>query len=223
MSDSAFLLPNGARSDGNAGHAGAAAAAGSVGARAVKPPQPKSLVVALLFFALLSVVLAITLAIELSNRAPASVDRADCVLSPVNAAEHNVSGVIRFERTAEGTRVSGSVSGLVPLREHGVHIHTFGDSSGLTLGPIFNPGHKPHGCLNSAERQVGDLGNLLADDAGTGHLDHNNVLVQLGGEWSVLGRALAIKDEQDRCEPLDFRPGNSIAHCTIEVVGDSGL
>jgi len=91
--------------------------------RSASTQQPKGLVVAVLFFAALSVVLAITLAVEVSARGMLgyvvtilccilnvgvacfawfegknSVQLADCVLSPLGT-RYNVSGSLQFERT----------------------------------------------------------------------------------------------------------------------------
>ena len=67
---------------------------------------------------------------------------------------------IFFQRTPDGVHMTGSVSGLFPFREHGVHIHTYGDAmpegQPFSVGPIFNPGRKAHGC-DGLERKAGDL------------------------------------------------------------------
>lgn len=179
---------------------------------------------AVFFFATLTIVLALTLAVELNSRAQTSVTFAKCVLKPVGAAA-GVSGTITFRRTADGVHMAGTVSGLTPFREHGIHIHTYGDAAidgkPFTIGPIFNPGHRPHGCEGN-DRKVGSLGNLLADDKGANVIDEDSTLVKLGGDWSVIGRALVIKDQRDKCTAsAESSLGNPYAHCDIEVADQS--
>lgn len=185
--------------------------------------QPKGLVVAIFFFATLSLVLIITLAIEVSNRGRSSVDKANCYLQGVDP-QRPITGILRFSRTSEGIKVNGTVRGLTPFRSHGVHVHKYSPGEGGNLdniGPIFNPGNKPHGCLDTNERHVGDMGNVAADDKGTGGIDYFNTLIQLGGEWSIIGRSLIIKSQQDNClaNSADGGAGAPLGFCVIEIAG----
>lgn len=179
---------------------------------------------AVFFFATLTIVLALTLAVELNSRAQTAVNYATCVLQPVGEAK-GVGGTIMFRRTSDGVHITGSINGLLAFREHGYHIHTYGDASingkPFTIGPIFNPGHQRHGCEGDS-RKVGSLGNVLADEHGVGTIDVESTLVKLGGDWSVVGRSLVVKDQRDKCTPsAESSLGSPYAHCTIEVADEN--
>ena len=78
---------------------------------------------------------------------------------------NNISGVIQFSQNLETgqVKIAYEIIGLSDGK-HGFHIHKYGD---LTDGcssacAHFNPYNKTHGGRNSAERHVGDLGNLVS-------------------------------------------------------------
>jgi Cu-Zn family superoxide dismutase len=51
---------------------------------------------------------------------------------------------------------------------------------------------KTHGAPTDAERMVGDLGNIEADEAGVCNVEISDTLVKLLGPHSVIGRSLVI-------------------------------
>ena len=65
--------------------------------------------------------------------------------------------------------MEGTISGLEPNTEHGLHIHEFGlvvpGSDGSALGGHYNPTGVDHGCPPKSHH-AGDFGNIVANAAG---------------------------------------------------------
>lgn len=77
--------------------------------------------------------------------------------------------VTTFEKVGEGIRASTEVSGLMPGAIHGFHIHQHGECVApdfKSAGDHFNPTNHEHSTPPDANRHVGDLGNLSADENG---------------------------------------------------------
>ncbi|KAJ2852057.1 hypothetical protein IWW36_000636 [Coemansia brasiliensis] len=111
-----------------------------------------------------------------------------------------VSGLIMFsqEHGTARTKISGGLSGLAPGK-HGLHIHESGDiTSGCTgAGPHYNPFNHTHGSPTDANRHVGDLGNIVADEHGVALFNFTDSLVSLAGQYSVIGRAVVVHADED--------------------------
>jgi Cu-Zn family superoxide dismutase len=138
----------------------------------------------------------------------------------VHATEGNdVSGLVTFTKTASGIQVVAVVNGLTP-GEHGFHIHEYGDCSALdakSAGGHFNPENKPHGAPTDSLRHVGDLGNLVADSAGTAHYEWTDTLISFSGPHSIIGRAVIVHAGAD---DLKSQPtGNAGARVACGVIG----
>jgi Cu-Zn family superoxide dismutase len=129
-------------------------------------------------------------------------------------------GEATFEEVDGKVRVIVFTQGLVPGREHGLHIHEAGDCSsgdGMSAKGHFNPHGKPHGTPGASERHAGDLPSLKADKSGRAKLD---VTVELftvrPGPASVVGRGLII-----HADPDDYKTqptGNSGARIACGVI-----
>ena len=99
-----------------------------------------------------------------------ATQKAICVLSTTN--DSKVSGIVLFTVKGDAVEITGDIMGLTPGK-HGFHVHDLGDissSDGMTTGGHFNPDKEkrtrgPH----SAERHVGDLGNIDADAGSKAH------------------------------------------------------
>lgn len=92
-----------------------------------------------------------------SNRQ--SYSNAVAVLQPTKGNE--AKGKVIFKKVAGGIKVIATVNNLLPNSQHGFHIHQYGDISGVdgkTAGGHFN---------HTSVKDVGDMGNLLANDKGT--------------------------------------------------------
>jgi Cu-Zn family superoxide dismutase len=117
--------------------------------------------------------------------------RAICVLKPDKGKE-GVEGIVHFEQpfNEQKVLVRGKITGLSPGK-HGFHVHQFGDlSEGCTSnGPHLNPHQKLHGAPTAAERHVGDLGNIEANNAGVAEINIEDTIISLkpGGPNSIIG------------------------------------
>jgi Cu-Zn family superoxide dismutase len=110
-----------------------------------------------------------------------------------------------------GTTTDVETHGMTP-GPHGLHIHEFGDLSndvtGASTGGHYNPLDEIHGCyptpvgeLPAEARAVGDRGNVLVGDNGTGfYSERTNELVFLDGALSIIGRAAIVHALEDNCD-----------------------
>ncbi|CAE6498529.1 unnamed protein product [Rhizoctonia solani] len=132
-----------------------------------------------------------------------------CVLIPIAACGPKASVVMRkdgtgdavgwleFEDIGDGkTHISGNVTGLSPGK-HGTHVHIWGDlTAGCeSVGAHFNPTNKTHGGPQSAERHVGDLGNIEAGSDGVAKVDIYDSVISLTGWNSIVGRGFVGEDD----------------------------
>src|SRR5213075_3424684 len=122
---------------------------------------------------------------------PSAPLKAVAVLHPT--AGSKVSGTVTFTEEADGVQVRAEITGLAP-GNHGFHVHEFGDCSAAdasSAGAHFNPTNKPHAGPDTAERHVGDMGNLEADASGAAKLDYVDHEISLvDDQRSVIGRSV---------------------------------
>jgi Cu-Zn family superoxide dismutase len=132
---------------------------------------------------------------------------------------NQVHGHITFTQMDGYVEITGEVLGLAK-GDHGFHIHEYGDCSALDAGSAgahFNPDKKPHGGPEDADRHVGDLGNITADDSGKATINMKDRLISLHGEHSIIGRAVIVHADKDdyKSQPS----GNAGARVACGVVG----
>lgn len=144
--------------------------------------------------------------------------KAIAVLHPTTG--NKVAGTVTFTEEADGVRVQANLTGLTP-GTHGFHVHEFGDCSAADLasaGAHFNPTNKPHAGPDTAERHVGDMGNIEADAAGAAKLDYVDHDISLTNDQrSVIGRSVLVHAKAD---DLKSQPaGDSGARIACGVVG----
>jgi len=144
--------------------------------------------------------------------------KAISVLHPT--AGNKVSGTVTFTEVADGVQVQAEITGLSPGK-HGFHVHEFGDCSATDLasaGAHFNPTNKPHAGPDTAERHVGDMGNLEADASGAAKLDYVDHEISLTDDQrSVIGRSVIVHAKAD---DLKSQPaGDSGARIACGVIG----
>lgn len=123
--------------------------------------------------------------------------KAICVIQPKTGSQ--VIGAVTFSEVEGGVRIIADIGGLTPGK-HGFHIHEHGDCSahdGSTAGGHFNPTGKKHGGPDSAERHMGDLGNLEANEYGFAHYDRVDKGLSLEGQYSIIGKSIVIHEGED--------------------------
>lgn len=149
---------------------------------------------------------------------PADAPKATANLEPTKNGK--ASGVVNFYQVGGKVRVIGTVSGLVPGREHGFHIHEAGDCSsgdGMSAKGHFNPMGKPHAHPGTPERHAGDMPALKADSNGTAKVDADlDVITVAPGPTSIIGRGLIV-----HADPDDYKTqptGNAGARIACAVI-----
>ena len=120
------------------------------------------------------------------------------MVNAVCVIQGKVNGVIYLQEKNNKTSITGFIKGLKPGK-HGFHIHETGDlTDGCTsLCAHYNPFNKNHGGLESKERHVGDLGNIIANDKGIAKINILDNLVKLKGKYSVIGRSIVVHENED--------------------------
>eukprot|EP00164_Ancoracysta_twista_P001084 GFYU01001419.1.p1 GENE.GFYU01001419.1~~GFYU01001419.1.p1 ORF type:complete len:725 (-),score=257.52 GFYU01001419.1:203-2377(-) len=148
---------------------------------------------------------------------------ATAVISSVDGS--GISGQVTFTQasaTATEVTISGTITGLTANGEHAFHVHEYGDitqaTTGTSTGGHYNPDGKPHACHPTAERHVGDIGNIQADASGayTFPANFNRDLLTLTGANSIIGRAVVIHAGKDDCAGAS---GNAGARKAQGVIG----
>ena len=145
------------------------------------------------------------------------VTRAVAVLIPTEGNE--VTGTINFIKMDSGIRVIADITGLEPGK-HGFHIHQYGNCSaldGTSAGGHFNPFDKPHGAPTDAERHVGDLGNVIANEGPVAHYERIDGILSFDGKESIIGRSVILHAGEDdyKTQPT----GNAGERVACGVIG----
>lgn len=93
----------------------------------------------------------------------------------------------------------------------------------MTAGPHYNPYGLTHGGPNVAERHVGDLGNVIANESGNAEYHGEDSLITLFGKFSVLGRSCVLHAGEDDLgqggHELSKTTGNSGGRVACGVIG----
>lgn len=93
----------------------------------------------------------------------------------------------------------------------------------MTAGPHYNPYKLTHGGPVDTERHVGDLGNVEADESGNATFSHEDHLITLFGNHSVLGRSCVLHAGVDDLgrggHELSKTTGNSGGRVACGVIG----
>lgn len=111
---------------------------------------------------------------------------------PVNGT--NVRGTVVFEQSGNKVKVTASVGGLYPKREHHLGIHEFGDLGSEDASSV-------GGLFRVRGKQVGKLGVLKADLDGNARLSVTVDHISLGtGAVGILGRSVVIRVSREEGE-----------------------
>ena len=95
-----------------------------------------------------------------------------------------------------------TLSGLKKNALLGFHVHEAGDLSDGCASACahFNPYGKKHGGIDSKERHVGDLGNLVTNNLGEAKYSiRDNIIKLRGSKANIIGRGLVIHEGEDDC------------------------
>lgn len=125
-----------------------------------------------------------------------AVTHAIAVLHPTK--DNSAAGVIRFEETPEGLKVTSEMTGLTAEGKHAHHIHLYGDCSGddgKTAGTHFNFIESAKNPPKDIKRITGDLGDLTADKDGNAKSEKVIKDATLHGKFSILGRAIIVHEK----------------------------
>ena len=125
-----------------------------------------------------------------------------------------IKATIHFIQENDITTIFGQVFGLTPNMKHGFHIHECGDLTDdcNSCCAHYNPYNSIHGGPESAERHVGDLGNLLADNNGNCNFIMKDHLVKLSGPYNVIGRSVVIHMDEDDLGKGFFSDSKTTGH-----------
>jgi Cu-Zn family superoxide dismutase len=143
-----------------------------------------------------------------SLSACSSLDRRDgpqaaAVIAPTSvaaAASMNPRGTVKFVQQGNSVLVSGEITGLIPGREHGFHVHEGADCAGdgMATKGHFNPEGAPHGKHGGQVHHGGDLPSLKADANGVARFSFSlTKLTVTAGPASVVGRGLIVHRDPD--------------------------
>jgi len=148
-----------------------------------------------------------------------SISDAVAVLIPTEGSE--ARGVVTFTQTEAGVNVVADLTGLEP-GGHGFHIHEFGDcsaSDGTSAGGHFNPEGTAHGAPSDSVRHIGDLGNVVADEAGNAHYEMTDDHLSFAGPHSIIGRAVIVHAGEDDLTTQPTGAAGPRAACGVIGIG----
>jgi superoxide dismutase, Cu-Zn family len=134
--------------------------------------------------------------------APATTLSVRSIEVPLAAkSDSKLSGKATFTEVDGGVKVKVQVAGAPPGKI-ATHVHEKGDCSApdaTSAGGHFNPASHPHALPPSAERHLGDLGNIDvgADGTGTTEITIKGASLKDGDPNSFLGKAIIVHAKQD--------------------------
>lgn len=151
-----------------------------------------------IFCTLIALALSTQAYAEPPTSAPAkTVTKAVAKLHPTEG--NKVEGTVTFTAVDGGVLIVADVTGLTPGK-HGFHVHEHGDCSAgdaSSAGGHYNPTNKKHGGPGTAERHVGDMGNLEADKDGKAHYERVDDLMTLNGPDTIVERSIIVHANED--------------------------
>lgn len=157
----------------------------------------------------ISVISLMACSLMLSASGLNAATKAVAVVNPTKG--NQAEGTVTFTAVSGGgVQIVADIDGLTPGK-HGFHILEKGDCSetdGLfSIGKEFNPTGSRHGSPNSADRYVGDLGNINVDSNGHGHYERLDSIIALDGPNNIIGRAIVVHANED---DLSTQPNGNV-------------
>lgn len=123
------------------------------------------------------------------------VSEAVAVLNPTEG--NHVTGEVTFKQTSSGLNVHAEFKGLSP-GEHAFHVHLFGDCSSddaKSAGTHFNFQGSSEAPPKDIQRITGNLGEVKADESGSGSVDETIEKATLTGPYSIVGRSVVVHEK----------------------------
>ena len=125
------------------------------------------------------------------------------------------------------TKIKINLSGFQPNKIHAIHIHEYGNiKSCMDTGGHYNPHNKVHGWYKEDGnfRHAGDLiNNIVSNENGNVNIEFEDDLVNLLGDYSVLGRSIVIHEKPDDLgrggNPESLITGNAGGRMSCFVIG----
>eukprot|EP01098_Paradermamoeba_levis_P008329 TRINITY_DN3457_c0_g1_i1.p1 TRINITY_DN3457_c0_g1~~TRINITY_DN3457_c0_g1_i1.p1 ORF type:complete len:440 (-),score=135.54 TRINITY_DN3457_c0_g1_i1:47-1228(-) len=145
-----------------------------------------------------------------------------CTISKIPAAitPARLAGNVYFQQLASGiTAVIVRLTGVVANHNYSLHIHQYGDISdafAYSVGDHLNPYNQTHGCPNSTQSHLGDLGTITSNANGV--INSTILMPRLSLSPTtintIIGRSVVLKSGADNCQdnPNDL---NRIGYCVI--------
>ena len=115
--------------------------------------------------------------------------------------ENKCKGTIIIKEIMNKTKLEFNINlhDMVPGK-HGFHIHETGnliEGCGSCCAH-FNPHNKNHGGLNSKERHLGDLGNIIVNSKGKCNMKIIDKHLKLRGQkYNIIGRSIVVHEDED--------------------------
>jgi len=159
--------------------------------------------------------------------AGATATAAQAILEPAKDTP-GFSGRVTFYQAGSQVRVVADVTGVSPPGNHGFHVHENGKCERdpgkdfATAGGHFNPAGTPHACPDAASHHAGDLGNIVINADGTGHVDVTTSALSLSGASSVVGRAVILHAAADDCTTQPTGNAGGRLACGVIVASGTG-
>ena len=139
-----------------------------------------------------------------------------------------INGIVKFSEFENKVLIEVNIKGLKPNSLHGFHVHESGDLSNKcdSMCAHFNPYNTNHGCPESKERHVGDLGNLKTNSEGKAKYSFTDSMIKLrGNKCNIIGRGLIIHADKDDCglgnNKDSLKTGNSGKRIACAIIGYS--
>ena len=129
----------------------------------------------------------------------ASAEQAHAMIGSSN--DSGVTGMAVFTQNGDQitlmVEIQGASAGL-----HAVHIHENGDCSspdGTSAGGHWNPTGVAHGKWGEGEFHLGDIGNIIVGEDGTGRITLTTHLWEIGtgSDVDVVGRGIVVHADAD--------------------------
>lgn len=157
-----------------------------------------------------------------SNAQYSLVESATAQIMPTSLG--NAEGSVTFSAGEEGRgmRVSVELKGLDP-GSHGFHVHAIGDCSAddaSSAGEHFNPYDTSHGSPEGAERHVGDMGNIEADQDGRVATELTIRHLAFSGPASILHKSVVIHSKRDDLESQPSGAAGDRVGCGVIGIDD---